>query len=451
MQTVGTAAVPMLAAIAVAVLVTLLLVASRRLRAALADLAALRTSQAEEAALAAERARTNADLAQQNRQLATALDAERQESKARTAEAAGLRATLEQERLHAAQMREDREQLALRFRQLADETLLRHGETFARQNRTQIDATLAPLREKLSEFQQGLQAAHTESVTGRALLGEQIARLSEDSARVRTEAENLATALRGEAQMRGAWGEMILDSILEKSGLVKGEQYRTQQSHVTADGRRLQADVVVPLPNGQSLVIDSKVSLLAFESYVNAAEEEVRAGHLRAHVAALRAQIGDLSAKAYQAVVPGSPDFVIMFVPIEGALAAAVQADRGLIGFATESRVALATPTTLMVALRTAANVWQVETRNRNADQIATRAGLLYDKLVSFVADMATLGRKLTEAHAAHDSAMKRLATGSGNVLRQAEQLKAMGAKATKSLPAALLDAADAEAPAEPA
>ena len=165
----------------------------------------------------------------------------------------------------------------------------------------------------------------------------------------------------------------------------------------------------------------------------------------------MRAQISDLSGKAYHAVVPGSPDFVIMFVPIEGALAAAVQADRGLIGFAAECRVALATPTTLMVALRTAANVWQVENRNRNAEQIATRAGLLYDKLVSFVADMETLDRKLTEAHAAYDSAMKRLATGGGNVLRQAEQLKAMGAKATKALPAALLDAASGEAPAEPA
>ncbi|HET9019887.1 MAG TPA: DNA recombination protein RmuC, partial [Acetobacteraceae bacterium] len=319
-------------------------------------------------------------------------------------------------------------------------------ETFARQNRTQIDATLAPLREKLQEFQQGLQTAHTESVTGRALLAAQIARLSEDSAKVRAEAENLATALRGEAQMRGAWGEMILDRILDLSGLVKGVQFLTQQSYVTAEGRRLQADVVVPLPNGQSLVIDSKVSLNAFEAYVNAAEEEPRAASLRAHVAALRAQISDLSGKAYHAVVPGSPDFVIMFVPIEAALAAAVQADRDLIGFATESRVSLATPTTLMIALRTAANVWQVENRNRNAEQIASRAGLLYDKLVSFVGDMETLNRKLGEAHSAYDSAMKRLATGSGNVLRQAQQLKDMGAKATKSLPAALLDAAEGEA-----
>ena len=435
----------MVAAVLVAVATTLAVVAFRRSAVAQADLIALRKSQAEEAALAAERAHRIADLTERNRLLAAACDAERAEVRALTARVAELGATLEQERKQGAELREDREQMAQRFRQLADETLLRHGETFARQNRAQIDATLAPLREKLVEFQQGLQTAHTDSVTGRALLAQQIARLSEDSAKVRTEAENLATALRGAAQMRGAWGELILDSILERCGLVKGEQFRTQQAYVTQDGRRLLADVVVPLPNGQSLVIDSKVSLVAFTDYVNAAEEERRAASLKAHIAAVRAQVSDLSGKAYHAAVPGSPDFVIMFVPIEAALAAALQADDGLIGFAAEHRVALATPTTLMIALRTAANVWQVENRNRNAEQIASRAGLLYDKLASFVGDMETLNRKLGEAHGAYDNAMKRLTSGSGNLLRQAEQLKAMGAKATKSLPPALLDAAEGE------
>ncbi len=415
---------------------------ARRLRAAEGELVALRKSQAEEAALAAERARGLADLAQRNQFLAD-------QAQTLGAKAAGLAATLEQERGQAAQMRDDREQLAQRFKQLADEMLLRHGETFARQNRTQIDTTLAPLREKLAEFQQNLQAAHTESVTGRALLKAQIERLSEDSAKVRTEAENLATALRGEAQMRGAWGEMILDSILQKSGLVKGEGYFTQQSHVTPDGRRLLADAVVPLPSGQSLVIDSKVSLVAFESYVNAAAEDARAECLKAHVGALRAQINDLSGKAYHAVVPGSPDFVIMFVPIEAALAAAVQADGGLISFATECRVALATPTTLIIALRTAANVWQVEKRNRNAEQIAIRGGLLYDKLAAFAGDMLALGNRLNQARDSYDDAMKKLQTGSGNLLRQAEQLKGMGARTTKSLPPALRDAAAEEEPVE--
>ncbi len=428
--------VAVLAAVVVAVALTLAVTAARRLRAAQAELVALRTSQAEEAALAAERAGRIADLV-------PALDAERQENRLLAAEAATLRATLAQERTRIAEMRDDREQMASRFRQLADETMLRHGETFARQNREQIDTTLAPLREKIAEFQQGLQAAHAESVTGRALLAGQIARLSEDSAKVRSEAENLATALRGQSQMRGAWGEMILATILEKSGLRAGEEYSVQQSHVAEDGQRLRPDAIVNLPGGQRIVIDSKVSLTAFAAYVNAASEDDRAQHLARHVAAMRAQIRELAGKSYHAVTAGSLDYVVMFVPIEGALAAALQTDTEITGFALASRVCIATPTTLMIALRTAADVWSVERRNRNADEIAARAGKVYDKLVAFVDDMTTLGNRLTQARDSYDDAMKKLATGNGNALRQLQQLKAMGARTTKSLPAALVEEAE--------
>lgn len=350
-------------------------------------------------------------------------------------------------------LREDRETMVQRFRLLADEAMARHGESVTKQNKEQIDATLTPLRAKLVEFQDGLQKAHAESDKERVRLAEQIRSLTEASAKMTSETQNLAEALRGKAQMRGAWGEMILSSILEKSGLVEGEQYRVQQSHVTEEGRRLQSDVIVQLPNEQSLVIDSKVSLVAFESYVNAEEEQERAQALERHVAAVEAQIRSLARKEYHVAAAGSPDFVVMFIPIEGALALALQVRPNLATLAIESNVGIATPTTLMIALRTAANVWSVEKRNRNAEQIAERAGRLHDKLVAFVEDMTALGNRLAQARGAYDDAMKKLSTGNGNALRQVQQLKVMGAKTSKSLLAALVEDDRAEGtltPAEP-
>lgn len=398
---------------------------------------------AEEAALAAERARAVAGLT-------AALETERAQSRTLAVQLAEANATLEQERRQTAEtlrlLRDDRALMEQRFTLLADAALTRQGATLKQQSKEQLDAVLGPLREKIVEFQQGLQTAHTESVTARALLSQQIARLSEDSAKVRSEAESLAAALRGNVQTQGAWGEMLLGSILERSGLRAGEEYVVQQSHATEDGGRLRSDAIVNVPGGQRIVIDSKVSLIAFEAYVAAASEEERAPALARHVAAMRAQIRLLSGKAYHAIAEGSLDYVVMFVPIEGALAAALQADPEITSFALQSNVCIATPTTLMIALRTAANVWSVERRNRNAEQIAERAGRLHDKMVAFVEDMTALGGRLDQARGAYDGAMRKLATGNGNVLRQVQQLKDMGAKTTKSLPPALLDDAAEDA-----
>lgn len=417
-----------LAAAVLGALLTLILCARRQQ----ARLAPLQRSQAEEAALAAERARTIGDLTQRNEQLAAALDAERQRAEALRADAAALRATLEQ-------TRQTREDMTREFQALAGQVMAQHGEQFSRQNKEQIDLLLAPLQQKIVEFQQGLQTARIESEAGRARLGEQIRLLSEDSAKVRSEAHNLAEALRGKAQMRGAWGEMVLTTILEKSGLRQGEEYVVQQSHATADGGRVRSDAIVNLPGGQRLVIDSKVSLVAFESYVNAETEEARAECLARHAAAMRSQIASLSGKGYHAVAGGSLDYVVMFVPIEGALAAALQAAPDLTSVALAGNVCIATPTTLMIALRTAATVWQVERRNRNAEAIAERAGRLHDKLADFVKDMEGLGGRLSQARDSYDAAMKKLSTGNGNVLKQTQQLKDMGARANRALPPHLL------------
>lgn len=363
--------------------------------------------------------------------------------------AAGLEAKLEQTREQAdeklAQMLQVKAEMTGQFRVLAEDVMKRHGETFTQLNKEQIDGLLTPLRHKLTDFQQELQKANVETAKERAGLTEQIKTLSETSGRMTVETLNLTRALKGETRTQGAWGEMILDTILERSGLREGFEYVTQDSHVTEDGRRQRLDVLINLPDGKRIVVDSKVSLKDFEAFVNADSDLARAACIKAHTQALRNHVKLLSDKAYQKLTGDGLDFVIMFVPIEGALAAALSEEPDLTGFAVERNVAIVTPTTLMIALRTVANVWNVEHRNRNAERIADRAGRLYDKFVGFVDDMTKLDQQLGTARGTFDKAMDKLSAGRGNLVRQAETIKAMGAKASKSLPPALLDEDDGE------
>ena len=356
---------------------------------------------------------------------------------------AALKETLDQERRLSvekiATFNEMRGQLTAEFKLLANDVLKTHGETFSKSNQEQIDGLLNPMRHRLTEFQDVLRLANEQTIRERAALGEQIKSLSDASGRMSTETLNLTRALKGEAQAQGAWGEMILASILERSGLIKGEQYFTQESHTGEEGGRLRPDVIVRLPGDLQVIVDSKVSLVAFESHVAAEADEDRTSALNRHVASIRGHIRGLSGKKYQDL--GSNDFVVMFIPIEGALALALQRDPEITSHAVANNVAIATPTTLMIALRTVANVWQVENRNRNAEEIARRAGLLYDKFVGFTEDMLTLRKRLDEAAKSHDAAMGKLSTGSGNLVRQADLLRALGAKAgSKQIAAALLD-----------
>ena len=337
-------------------------------------------------------------------------------------------------------LNEARESMSKEFKVLAEEVMRTHGETITKQNKEQMDGLLTPLQTKMSEFQQGLQIAHTESEKERARLAEQIRTLSEASARMTSETSNLTRALKGETRTQGAWGEMILETILERSGLREGTEYITQQTHTNDEGRVLRPDVIVNLPNDQRIVIDAKVSLKAFEAYVNAETEEDRARELKLHQASILNHIKILSDKAYQAATGSGLDYVIMFVPIEGALAVALEADPSITSTAAAGNVAIATPTTLMIALRTVANVWTVERRNRNAEVIADRAGKLYDKFVGFVEDMRKLGSSLSTAQTTYDGALGKLSLGPGNLVGQVETLKKLGAKARKSLPKELLD-----------
>lgn len=363
---------------------------------------------------------------------------------------ATLSETLEQERRQSAEklklLAETRETMTKEFKLLADEVMKSHGTSFAQQNKEQVEGILKPLRDRLHEFQQGLHNAQTESAKERATLAQQIKQLSEQSARMSSETENLTRALKGKAQTQGAWGEMILSTILDRSGLREGEEYTTQDSHTTEEGQRVRSDVLVNLPGGQRIVIDSKVSLTAFEECINAEEEAGRAAAVLRHVSSMKGHIRTLGSKDYHLAAGSELDYVIMFVPIEGALAMALEQDPALTAFAADCNVAIATPTTLMVALRTVANVWQVERRNRNAEQIAERAGKLYDKFAGFAKDMETLGGRLDSARQCYDSAMGKLSTGSGNLVRQVEMLRQLGAKASKSLPAGLKEEAALEA-----
>ncbi len=364
---------------------------------------------------------------------------------------AQLREALEQERRRAEEklllLTSAREAMSLEFKTLAEDIMARHGDSFSKLNKEQIEGILTPLREKIVEFEQKVHASTLESATGRTALSEQIRFIGEMGAVMGRETKELTEALRGKSQTQGAWGEMVLNTILEGSGLRPDVEYTSQKSVTNAEGRRLRPDVIVRLPGSQHIVVDAKVSLAAFEALCSATEEEDRSEHLAQHLASVRSHILQLGSKEYHAATGGTLDYVLMFVPIEGALAAALNAEPELVAFAIERGVALTSPTTLMIALRTVANVWRVERRNHNAEEIAERAGRLYDKFVGFVADIQALGASMQRTRQSYDAAMGKLVTGKGNVVWQAETLREMGARAAKTLPAELIAAAEASVP----
>ncbi len=370
------------------------------------------------------------------------------EREATRAELARTQETLRQEQRRGeerlTELQQLRDETKAQFQQLAAAILTQQSETFTKQNKEQVETLLGPLREQIATFEKGLTETRVETARERGTLAEQIKALMTTNDTMRSETRGLAAALRGQSQTQGAWGEMILGTILERSGLREGEEYTTQENAAAADGRRLRADVVVNLPGGEGrrIVVDAKVSLTAFDQYVNAADDDERAAALRGHLASLRGHVTTLGSKAYHDAIGEGLDYVILFVPIEGALALALQSDPALTGFAAENNVAIATPTTLMMALRTVANVWRVERRNRSAEEIARVAGRMYDKLEGFVADFQKIGTQMDTTRKTYDDAFGKLAHGRGNLLRQAEQLKELGARTSKSLPAGLLDPA---------
>jgi DNA recombination protein RmuC len=351
--------------------------------------------------------------------------------------------TLERERAEARglerqinDLKEAKEHMRQTFAENASALMQNHSESFKAQNREQLEALLGPLKADIARFNSSLSEQH-------GSLKEQIAHLSQQSADISKEAVALTRALKGNVQKQGAWGEMIVDTILARLGFREGVEF-TRQETFSAGGERFRTDYVVMLPNGERIVIDSKVSLIDFERYVNATEEEAGA-HLAAHARSMRAHMKGLAEKSYHTHAGSGLDFVIMFVPIEAALGAALQHDDTLCVDALERKIAIATPTTLTTQLQTIRALWKAELRNHSAEDIARRAGLLYDKFCGFVDDLAAVGSAVDRLQESFDGAMNKLSTGKGNLVRQVEILKEMGASTNKSLPPDLLAAAGAD------
>lgn len=334
-----------------------------------------------------------------------------------------------------ATLREMREEMSRHFRELAAETLRAQGEDLSKVNQERLTALLAPFKDHVGLFQEELRAVHRSADEERGRLREQIAQLHRRSEEISQEAVNLTRALKGDKRKQGAWGEMILERLLEDSGLERNVHYEAQGQRRDEDGKAWRPDVVVRLPRGKALVIDSKVSLVAYEAAVNAATEGERAEQAAAHVAALRRHVETLAAKGYHALERGAVDYVLMFVPVEGALSEALRVQGDLTSYALRKGVGIVTPTTLMVTLRTVEHIWAVERRESNAEEIADRAGKLYEKVCGFVSEMEKAGDCLRKAKEAHDAAYDRLSRGNGNVLGQVEKLKKLGARTVKALP----------------
>ncbi|MGQ7937683.1 DNA recombination protein RmuC [Paraburkholderia sp. D1E] len=340
---------------------------------------------------------------------------------------------------------EAKETLSDQFKTLATEIFEEKSKRFAEQNQTNLGLLLEPLKTRLSEFQGKVEEVYVQEGKDRSALASQVRQLVELNQVLSQDAKNLTLALKGSAKTQGNWGELILERVLEASGLRKGEEYQVQDSQVREDGTRAQPDVVINLPDERKLVVDSKVSLNAYERYASAESDEERAVALRQHVESVRSHIKSLSDKQYQTLYGRSLDFVLAFVPIEPAFMLAVTNDNELFMEAWRRNVLVVSPSTLLFVVRTVAHLWRQEQQSRNAQDIARRGAELYDKLCGFVEDLQQVGTRLGQAQRAYDLAHGKLTSGRGNVIRQAELLRDMGVKPSKALPQALVESASAE------
>lgn len=334
----------------------------------------------------------------------------------------------------------------IEFENLANRIFDEKSSRFTQQNRENIDQILKPLGEKIKLFEEKVERVYNEDTKERATLLEQIKNLRELNTQISQDAINLTNALKGESKTQGNWGEFILDSILEKSGLVKGREYETQSTFTGEEGKRQKPDVIINLPENRHIIIDSKVSLTAYETFCSTDDEALRKVALSDHINSIRNHVKELSRKNYQNIYDlTSMDFVIMFVPIEPAMAIASQADINIWNEAFEKNIVIVSPSILLATLRTIANIWKQENQNKNALEIARQSGALYDKFVGFVDDLIGIGKKIDDTKEHYTEAMKKLYDGSGNIVRRIENLKLLGAKATKSLNQGLLDKAGEE------
>ena len=337
------------------------------------------------------------------------------------------------------------DKLSIQFKNLANELLEEKSKKFTVQNKENLEALLKPLGERIQAFEKQVEQTNKEDLERNVALRTEITRLYTLNMQITKEAENLAKAIKGDTKTQGNWGEFILESILEKSGLIKDREYIIQASFVTEEGKRYQPDVVIKLPTEKHLIVDAKVSLINYEQFFNTEQEEEKAQQLKKHLLSIRRHIASLSEKNYQSEYSlQGLDFVIMFIPIEPAFSLVVQHDHAIFSEAYEKNIIIVSPSTLIATLRTISNIWKQEYQNQNALEIAQQSGALYDKFVGFIEDLKQIGRQLDMTQKSYIEAMKKLYDGKGNLVTRVEKIKSLGARATKAIDQQLLDRADA-------
>ena len=355
-----------------------------------------------------------------------------------------LETRLEDERKNAAEklamLQEARDQLKIEFQNVANKIFEDKSLKFTEQNKVNMESVLKPMREQLSDFRKKVEDVYDKESKERVSLLTEITHLKSLNERISEDAVNLTNALKGQSKTRGSWGEMILERVLEESGLQKGREYEVQVMYASEEGQRRHPDVIVHLPEGKDIVIDSKVSLTAYEKYCSVDKEEKRQKRLKEHILSIRTHIKELSNKRYEELEGITTlDFVLMFLPIEGAFWTAIESEQGLFNEAFDKNIMLVSPSTLLATLRIINNIWRYEDQNKNAQVIAKKAGDLYDKFVGFVEALEDVGQKIGKAQESYQTARNRLSEGRGNLVRRTEELRQLGVKAQKELPEGLV------------
>jgi DNA recombination protein RmuC len=432
----------------------------RRAQELASELAQAQTESAARAgfeSLAAEREKTIGQLTAERERLRQELKAESDLVSTQGKLIKGLETELKGERQNLAEklalLETAKQALANQFEALAGEILEKKTKSFSEGSQKELGTLLTPLRDQIKEFRDKVEQAQTDSKTGVTKLETLIGALGGLNQQLSEEARNLTKALRGSSKAQGDWGELIVRNLLEKAGLREGEHFREQETFDAAsDGderqKKVRPDVVVNLPGGRHLVIDSKVSLNAYTDSVNAESEEDRLAAIKRHLASMRAHVDELAERRYHKLYAlESLDFVVMFIPIEPAFLVALHEDEGLWRYAYEKEVLLVGPTTLLFVIRIVDNLWQQELQARSVQDVMNRGAELYDKFVGFVSDLEAVGKNLRGADQSYSNAMKKLSEGRGNLIRQVEMLKGLGVRTGKSLPRNLLDVADVEEP----
>jgi DNA recombination protein RmuC len=344
------------------------------------------------------------------------------------------------------ELTELREKMKKEFEGMAATILQKNAESFSGLQEKRLGEILNPFKEKIKGFEEKVQQNYEQEFKEKATLKAEIEKLVELNQTISKEAKDLTQALKGDSKKQGNWGEVVLERVLEQSGLEKGREYFTQFATQNVDGERILPDVVVNLPEEKHIIIDSKVSLVAYENYVNADEEELRAAALKAHLVSVKNHIKQLSGKNYQTGNGlESPDFVLLFMPIEAAFALAVQQDASLFSEAWKQKIVIVSPSTLLATLRTIASIWKQERQTKNAQEIALEGGRLYDKIVGFLKDMEKIDRNLSQTRDAYEAAMNKLSEGKGTILKRTEKLRKLGASVTKEIDRRYLDEEDDE------